>query len=70
MPVNVKQTNKQKKIMNTNNAHYNYNYCVCVDRAQRLKDARQEALEEIEELKKKKNEELIENEKKVRNSRK
>lgn len=37
-----------------------------LDRAQRLKDARREALEEIEELKKKKNEELIEHEKKVK----
>lgn len=36
-----------------------------LDRAQRLKDARREALEEIEELKKRKNEELIEHEKKV-----
>lgn len=41
------------------------NPCFRVDRAQRLKDARREALEEIEELKRKKNEELIEYEKKV-----
>jgi hypothetical protein len=36
-----------------------------VDRAQRLKDARVEALQEIEELKKRKSEELLEHEKKV-----
>ena len=40
-------------------------FFTCTDRAQRLKDARREALEEIEELKKRKNKELIEHEKKV-----
>ena len=44
----------------------NCSLLITVDRAQRLKDARREALEEIEELKRKKSEELVENEKKVR----
>ena len=41
-------------------------FYIIIDRAQRLKDARREALEEIEELKKRKNEELIEYERKVK----
>ena len=44
----------------------NFDITFTIDRAQRLKDARQEALEEIEELKKRKNEELLEHERKVK----
>lgn len=44
----------------------NFDINIIIDRAQRLKDARQEALEEIEELKKRKNEELLEHERKVK----
>lgn len=57
----ARQCTKKEDYVCFNNRNYIYQ-----DRAQRLKDARREALEEIEELKRKKNEELIEHEKRVK----